>query len=146
MSWFKPTVYKITNDIDNKIYVGYTTCPMFTAKTQHKQQAKLYPHTKLYSHILSIGWEHCKLEILEDCPENDKEHLLKRCQYYIDLLKPELNTVNKIKNEELEIITKEKYRQTERYKELKRVYSARSHAKVRAQKLAAKAEIDKNNQ
>jgi group I intron endonuclease len=46
----------------------------------------------IYEAILKYGYENFKLEILEYC---DKNILLVKEQYYMDLLKPEYNILNK---------------------------------------------------
>lgn len=76
----------------SKIYVG-STSNLRKRINQHRYSVnngrKDCP--KFYNFIRKHGWDNFRLGILEYC---DKESLIKREQYYLDTLKPNLN-INK---------------------------------------------------
>ena len=85
-------VYKLTNEIDDKIYVG-STCQSLKARLQgHKCDAKRYPNYSVYNHLNKIGWCKVNIVLLEDYPCNSEKELKFRERYYQELLKSDLNT------------------------------------------------------
>lgn len=83
----KFVVYKITNIINNKFYIGSTKY-FITRKTHHIYTLNKKIHRNIY---LQRSWDkygeiNFKFEILEENIE--KESLLIREQYYLDTLKP----------------------------------------------------------
>ena len=83
-------IYKLVNDVDDKIYVGSSCLPLSKRLYSHKQQAKHKP-APVHHHLNSIGWEHVRIILIESVNVNTKEQLVMREQHYIDLLKPSLN-------------------------------------------------------
>ncbi len=88
----KSVIYRWVNNINNKSYVG-------SAKYLNNRLNIYYSPTALKkilersssainSALLKYGYNNFKLEILEYC---EQDQLIKREQYYIDLLKPEYN-------------------------------------------------------
>jgi|694.fasta_scaffold00217_44 hypothetical protein len=82
-------IYKITNSINNKIYIG-SSVDIKARKYLHLSMLK---NNKHHSPILQrvynkYGKNSLKFEIIELCKEIN---LLEREQYYIDTLKPEYN-------------------------------------------------------
>ena len=83
-------IYKITNIITNKIYIG-------SAVNFYKRfylHLNMLNNNKHHSKYLQKSWikygkENFKFEILATCP---KEYLIKLEQWFIDNLKPEYNT------------------------------------------------------
>lgn len=72
------TIYKYTNTLNNKVYVGQTTS---TPEKRAKKNGKGYIHCKhFYSAILKYGWLSFKLEILEQVDSNVADE---REQFYI---------------------------------------------------------------
>lgn len=91
-------IYKITNDVNNKIYIGLTTTSLEKRFKQHLKNAKYY-NTKywnkynmgkshLYSAIQQIGSNHFKIEEIEQC--NTLDELKRQEDYWIITL----NTTN----------------------------------------------------
>lgn len=82
-------IYKITNLINNKIYVGSTKF-FNIRKTEHYSRLRLNSHCniKLQRSFNKYGEQNFKFEILETCIESN---LIFREQFYIDTLKPEFN-------------------------------------------------------
>nr|QBM02823.1 hypothetical protein [uncultured archaeon] len=85
-------VYKITNIINNKLYVG-STYEYHKRQKRHKRDLKNQVHHSLYlqNSVNKYGIENFVFEILEEVFEKTNEYLLSREQYYIDNLNPEYN-------------------------------------------------------
>lgn len=88
----KSGIYKWVNNINDKCYVG-------SSIYLYKRLSKYYSinflteevstgSSTIYKALLKYGHSNFRLDIIEYC---DKEFLIKREQYYIDLLKPEYN-------------------------------------------------------
>jgi len=95
-------VYKITNDINDKIYIGSSTNQyLSTRMSNHRQLCKDLSgrrNTILYNYMREIGIEHFCIELIEKNQCENKKQLREREQIYIDLLKPELNMFRAIEN------------------------------------------------
>ncbi len=74
-------IYKLTNKINGKIYVGRTV-NLRWRKSKHKRTVT---NTLVSRAINKYGWENFVLEILEHC---DPVDIIQREQYYLDTLKP----------------------------------------------------------
>ena len=93
-------VYKLTNKIDDKIYVG-STCQTLKERLQgHKDDAKRYPNDTVYVHLNKIGWCNVNIVLLEDYPCDTKKELKFREKFYQESLKSELNTYSPILSED----------------------------------------------
>lgn len=69
-------IYKITNQINNKVYVGQTKKTVDYRFKEHNRQAKIElkgerPLTHLHAAIIKYGFENFKVETLEQCDNND---------------------------------------------------------------------------
>lgn len=73
-------VYKITNTINGKIYIGYTMCSFANRMGHHKHDDYKY-NTLLGKDIKKYGWDKFKPEIIAE--EDSKEKLLELERYYI---------------------------------------------------------------
>jgi len=93
-------IYKLVNDIDNKVYIGSSTYAYLASRMNiHRQMCKDVSgrrNTILYNYMREIGVEHFKIEILEKVICENKQQLREREQHWIDELKPELNMVRAI--------------------------------------------------
>lgn len=76
-------IYKATNLINGKVYIGQTTKSLEERKAYHKRDAKRI-NTYFYRAINKYGWENFKWEILED-DISTREDLDDREKYYISL-------------------------------------------------------------
>lgn len=79
-----PYIYKISNDINDKLYIGKTLYTIERRWYQHKNNAKNrkdLKHLPLYSAMNKYGVEHFKIEEIEEVT-NEKE-LSAREQYWI---------------------------------------------------------------
>jgi len=79
-------IYKITNIINNKIYIGKTTKNLYERKKVHIRNAKIGRRSILYSAIRKHGVENFIFEILEKLETSSVEVLNERETYYIKLL------------------------------------------------------------
>ena len=83
-------VYKLINSVDSKIYIGSTTQSLCKRLAKHKSDAKKNPQF-VHKHFNTIGWDTVRIILIETVECSNKEQLMMREQYYIDLLKPSLN-------------------------------------------------------
>jgi len=92
-------IYKIVNDVDDKIYIGSTCVSLSNRKSKHKDKSKLYPNRNIYKHILSIGWHKVSIILIESFRCDTKEELTARERHWMDELKPELNMIKSMETE-----------------------------------------------
>jgi group I intron endonuclease len=93
-------VYKLTNDVNDKIYIGSCKQPYLAGRfSGHKKSCQDITgrrNSKLYSHMREIGIDHFKIELIENVNCETISQLREREQYWITQLKPELNMFNAI--------------------------------------------------
>ena len=67
-----PYIYKITNDINNKIYIGKTLYTIEHRFKEHCKDSKKRQNEKrpLYSAMNKYGIEHFHIELIEECDES----------------------------------------------------------------------------
>ena len=87
----KPGIYKWLNIVTEEFYIGSST--NLSKRLQQYYQYSYISNpdrgqSKIYSSILNYGYSNFSLEILEYC---DKLDTISREQFYIDLMKPQLN-------------------------------------------------------
>ena len=71
-------IYKIVNDSSNLVYYGSTIQPLYKRFYKHKTQFHLCTSKRIFE------GENPKIILVEKCPCNDKEELIKRERYYIE--------------------------------------------------------------
>jgi len=76
-------IYKITNDVNDKVYVGSTTQGLRERMIGHRSDRKRKSHLSLYVDMDNIGVEHFKMELIEEYPCECKRELLLREEYWI---------------------------------------------------------------
>lgn len=82
-------VYKITNTVNNKIYVGQTTDSLNTRFNRHKgYQLNMDYNSKLHRAMKKYGTDKFSIHLIEEC--KNQEELTKREYYWIN----KLNTIN----------------------------------------------------
>ena len=89
------TVYKIINDIDEKVYIGSTTSKISRRMTEHRRRARRGETTKFYQHMRNIGIECFKIVCIKEYTDISKEILHKKEDKYIrrfDSVRNGLNT------------------------------------------------------
>lgn len=70
-------IYKIVNDVDDEVYVG-STCQKLSMRMGHHRRACKKCNSKIYKHMNLIGIEHFKIYLIEECPCDNKEQLIRR--------------------------------------------------------------------
>ena len=83
-------IYKLVNNVNDKIYVGSTCLTLAKRFYCHKTDAKKLKYP-VYKYLNTIGWNNVRIVLIESVVAENKDQLLQREQHYIDLLKPELN-------------------------------------------------------
>ena len=85
-------IYAVRNDLTNDVYIGSTVMSLSRRMVQHRSDAKKRPDIMpLTKKISEIGIDHFYIELVEDYPCKNKEHLNKREGELIR----ELATINK---------------------------------------------------
>lgn len=82
-------IYKITNLISKKLYIG-SAVYFAQRRGEHlsKLRRQIHPNKHLQNSFNKYREENFKFEIVE---HSDKEHLIEREQFWIDILNPEYN-------------------------------------------------------
>ena len=103
-------IYKLVNNVDDKIYIGSTCGTLRLRKSKHKSELKnkKYPNRNVYKHLKEVGWENVEIILIENYECKCKDELHARERYWIDELKPELN---KCRTTITDVERKEYYRQ-----------------------------------
>lgn len=88
----KSVIYRWVNKINNKCYIGSAIdlskrLRMYYSLGQLKRIVTK-ESSRIYNAIIKYGYSNFRLDILEYC---NKEHIIEREQFYIDLLNPEYN-------------------------------------------------------
>lgn len=88
----KSGIYRWMHKTDNESYVGSSKDLYIRFKDYYNEnylnRRTLTSNSRIYKALLLNGYGAFNLEILEYC---DKQYIIEREQYYIDLLKPEYN-------------------------------------------------------
>ena len=84
-------IYKITNNINQKVYIGQTIMAPMQRWQKHKSDARLNKPYPLYKAMNKYGINNFSFEILE---EVDIEQLDEKERYYINLYNSYINTNN----------------------------------------------------
>ena len=72
-------IYKITNEINKKIYIGLTTCSLEYRWSRHITESKNINNTKhLYKAMRKYGVENFKIEIIDETNDFKKLGQLER--------------------------------------------------------------------
>lgn len=74
-------IYKISNDVNDKVYIGQTTYSLAERWKGHKQEYRKRTQRKLYIAMNEIGIEHFRIEIIEKCNEQELDE---REKYWIE--------------------------------------------------------------
>jgi group I intron endonuclease len=84
-------IYKLVNNVDDKIYIGSTCDSLSKRKGKHKAKYNSNPDYPIYKHLHTIGWECVEIILIEVYPCINKDELLRQERKWIEDLKPELN-------------------------------------------------------
>ena len=74
-------IYKITNQINNKVYIGATTRHPSIRFEEHYKDSIRFPDRPFYKAINKYGIKSFKIDIIEEC---DAVELEKREKYWIE--------------------------------------------------------------
>ena len=79
-------IYKVTNIINNKVYIGQTVKTLSQRKSEHKHRF-LYEnsHNKFYNTLKKYGWDNFTWEVIEESEDWTYEILDQKEKYYIQL-------------------------------------------------------------
>lgn len=80
----KLDVYKITNKVNKKIYIGITNQGINTRWYKHCSEAKKGSTASLHRAILKYGKSNFQIEIIEVIENKDYDHLKEREMYWIN--------------------------------------------------------------
>jgi len=70
-------IYKITNNINNKIYIGCTINTIEQRFSEHKSRCKTQTHkSKLYNSFRKYGVDNFSYRVLEELGQNATQQLL----------------------------------------------------------------------
>ena len=111
----KSGIYKITNKINGKLYIG-SSKDLDKRREQHK---RAYRDTIIHTAIRKYGVENFQFEVLEYCKE---QNLIEREQFYYDKLKPQYNAIRPIENPMDNDNVREKHYQIMNRPEMKEVF------------------------
>ncbi len=78
------TIYKVINDVDDKVYIGSTTCGLSKGIGDHRYKVRLGNQSKFYYHMREIGVEHFKILCIKQYTDISKERLRIKEQKYIN--------------------------------------------------------------
>lgn len=73
-------IYKISNDVNDKVYIGQTIYSLEFRYRQHLREYEKKTQRKLYIAMNEIGIEHFKVEVIEKCKEQELDE---REKYWI---------------------------------------------------------------
>ena len=87
-------IYKLVNDVDDLLYVGSTCNALHKRFGEHKSCARrqIKGKGKIYQYMNNIGIDHFRIILVENYPCNSKNELNAREDYWINQLKPQLNS------------------------------------------------------
>lgn len=77
-------IYKIVNDVNNKVYIGQTASSLQIRYQQHLTEAKKNTQRKLYIAMNEIGIDHFSIQRIENCSEDELDAREKYWIHYYD--------------------------------------------------------------
>jgi len=92
-------IYRIINDVDDKIYIGSTVSELRKRFDDHKRMSintAGSTKSKLYNIMYEIGIDHFKIVLVEDYKCENKDQLNAREQYWIEFYNTIKNGYNQI--------------------------------------------------
>ena len=101
-------IYKLVNSVTDDFYIGSTAEPRLSRRLSgHRGMAKAGLKTRIYDKMREIGIKVFRIVLIEDYPCENKEKLIAREDYFIQLLKPNMNknrasTTEKEKKQQME--------------------------------------------
>lgn len=143
MNYQNSRIYKIVNDVSDDIYIGSTCQPLSKRMAEHRSKAKQHPNRKIYQKFNEIGVEHFKIVLIEEYKCINKEELVAREDYYINLMKPVLNSRYAHRTE----LQKKECNKSDKIDEYQRLYREQNKDKIdERQRLYREQNKDKRNE
>ncbi len=123
----KSGIYKITNIVNNKIYIGSAT-NINSRWSSHRRYLKLGKHHNIHLQrsYIKYGLENFTFEIIEECLV---ELLIEKEQFYLDHLNPEYN-INPIANSQRGRVVSEETRKKMSIAQIGRKHSEETKYKI----------------
>jgi group I intron endonuclease len=91
-SYTNGKIYQLTNTVNDESYIG-STCSSLNQRLIGHKSAATHPKARdMYARLNKTGWENISINLLELCPCDAKIDLHKRERYWIETLKPVLNS------------------------------------------------------
>jgi predicted GIY-YIG superfamily endonuclease len=87
-----PYIYKISNVINNKIYIGKTSQNIKKRFKEHCRDSKRFPNRPLYADMIKYGYSMFKVEEIENC--ESEELAIKREKFWIEYYQSFYNGYN----------------------------------------------------
>ena len=78
-------IYKIVNNIDNMVYIGSTTTKLCYRMAVHRCNMIKNKNATLYQHMRKLGIEYFTIVLIEEYPCSNKDQLLRRERYILEL-------------------------------------------------------------
>jgi hypothetical protein len=80
MDYQNGKIYKITNCIDDEVYIGSTCQPLTKRFSWHKYRINIerYQNIKVYKHINDLGFDKFSISLVENYPCTNKTELRRR--------------------------------------------------------------------
>jgi hypothetical protein len=85
VDYSKGKIYKITNDYNDDVYINYTCDTLVKRFSCHKKnsQYELFKNGGLYKLMNEIGFDRFRIQLVENCPCEDKYQLCQKTREYI---------------------------------------------------------------
>jgi len=103
-------IYKLCDN--EKYYIGSTCKSLKQRLSTHKG----WKNKKMKCACDNMNWDNVQIELLEECPVNNKEELLEKENYYILAHKKDTNCVNILRAIRPEYMRTDNYYHTQYYK------------------------------
>ncbi len=85
VDYSKGKIYKITNDYNDDVYINYTCDTLVKRFSCHKKNAQkvLFKNSTLYKLMNEIGFDRFRIQLVENCPCEDKYQLCQMTREYV---------------------------------------------------------------
>jgi group I intron endonuclease len=95
MNYANGKIYKIWNDVNDKLYVGSTTQPLYKRFSGHKAKSNSGSTYLLHQAMREHGYECFHIELVREYPCKNREQLLRKEGRYIRKFRSHRDGYNK---------------------------------------------------
>jgi len=89
-------VYKLYHESNpDKLYIGSTKNSLSVRLQKHKNDMNRY-NSKVYTYLRPLDWMGVRIQIIEIFQYETRKEILAKEDYYIKLMRPELNTISAV--------------------------------------------------